>query len=86
MRVVKDICNNARKRTKLNGERQRDSCGDVCAAEYPVNGQKLLVVTVYVSPNSPSDDSKSLIFSKMAGCSPSLSFWQGEVVRICQSY
>jgi hypothetical protein len=27
-----------------------DSCGDVCAAECPVNGQKVLVVTVYVSP------------------------------------
>jgi hypothetical protein len=37
-----------------------DSCGDVCAAECPVNAQKVLVVT--------------------------FSFWQGEVVRICQSY
>jgi hypothetical protein len=25
-----------------------ESCGDVCAAECLVNGQKLLVVTVYV--------------------------------------
>jgi hypothetical protein len=33
-----------------------DSCGDVCAAECPVNGQKVLVVTVYVSTNTPSDD------------------------------
>jgi hypothetical protein len=28
-----------------------DSCGDVCAAECLVNGQKVLVVTVYVSPS-----------------------------------
>jgi hypothetical protein len=47
-----------------------DSCGDDCAAECPVNGQKVLVVTVYVSPNTPSDDWKSLIFSTLAGYSP----------------
>jgi hypothetical protein len=47
-----------------------DSCGDVCAAECPVVGQKLLVVPVYVSPNTPSDDWKSLIFSNLAGYSP----------------
>jgi hypothetical protein len=46
-----------------------DSCGDTCAAECPVNGQKVLVVAVYVSPNTPSDDSKSLIFSNLAGYS-----------------
>jgi hypothetical protein len=33
-----------------------DSCGDVCAAECLVNGQIVLVVAVYVSPNTPSDD------------------------------
>jgi hypothetical protein len=33
-----------------------ESCGDVCAAECLVNGQKMLVVTVYISPNTPSDD------------------------------
>jgi hypothetical protein len=33
-----------------------DSCADVCAAECPVNGQKVLVLTVYVSPNTPSDE------------------------------
>jgi hypothetical protein len=27
-----------------------DSCANVCAAECPVNGQKVPVVTVYVSP------------------------------------
>jgi exonuclease III len=47
-----------------------DSCGDVCAAECPVNGQKVLVVTVYVSPNTPSDSWKSFIFSNLAGYSP----------------
>jgi hypothetical protein len=47
-----------------------DSCGDVCAAECLVNGQKVLVVTVYISPNTPSDDWKSLIFSNLAGYSP----------------
>jgi hypothetical protein len=47
-----------------------DSCGDVCAAECLVNGQKVLVVTVYVSPNTPSDNWKSLIFSNLAGYSP----------------
>jgi hypothetical protein len=46
-----------------------DSCGDVCAAECPVNGQKVLVVTVYASPNTSSDDLKSLIFSNLAGYS-----------------
>jgi hypothetical protein len=30
------------------------SCGDVCAAECPVNEQNVLVVTVYVSPNIPA--------------------------------
>jgi hypothetical protein len=39
-----------------------DSCGDVCAAECPVNGQKVLVVTVYLSPNTPSDNWKTDIF------------------------
>jgi hypothetical protein len=43
-----------------------DSCRDVCAAQCPVNGQKVLVVSVYVSPNTPSDDWKSLIFSNLA--------------------
>jgi hypothetical protein len=43
-----------------------DSCGDVCAAECPVNGQKVLVVTVHVSPNTPWDDWKSLTFSNLA--------------------
>jgi hypothetical protein len=47
-----------------------ESCGDVCAAECLVNGRKVLVVTVYVSPNTPSDDWKSLIFSNLAGYSP----------------
>jgi hypothetical protein len=47
-----------------------DSCGDVCAAERPVNGKKPLVVTVYVSPSTPSDDWKSLIFCNLAGYSP----------------
>jgi hypothetical protein len=46
-----------------------ESCGDVCAAECLVNGQKVLVVTVYVFPNTPSDDWKSLIFSDFAGYS-----------------
>jgi hypothetical protein len=35
-----------------------------------VNGQKMLVVTVYVSPNTSSDDWKSLIFSNLVGYSP----------------
>jgi hypothetical protein len=47
-----------------------DWCGNVCAAECIVNGQKLLVVAVYISPNAPSDDRKSLIFSNLAGYSP----------------
>jgi exonuclease III len=47
-----------------------DSCGEVCAAECPVNGQKVRVVTVYVSPNTPSDNWKSLIFSNLVGYSP----------------
>jgi hypothetical protein len=49
-----------------------DSCGDVCAAKCPVNGQKVLVVTRYVSPNTPSDEWKSLIFSNLAGYFPKL--------------
>jgi hypothetical protein len=48
------------------------ACGDVCAAECPVNGQKVLVVTVYVSPNTPSDEWKSLIFSNLAEYSPKM--------------
>jgi hypothetical protein len=52
--------------------RASDSCGDVCAAECPVNGQKVLVVAVYVSPNTPSDDWKCLIFYNLAGYSPKM--------------
>jgi hypothetical protein len=44
--------------------------GDVCAADCLVNGQKVLVVTVYISPNIPSDKWKILIFSTLAGYSP----------------
>jgi hypothetical protein len=47
-----------------------ESCGDVCAAEHLVNGQNVLLVTVYVSPNTPRVDFKSLIFSNLAGHSP----------------
>jgi hypothetical protein len=47
-----------------------DHCGDACAAEWPVNGQTVRVVTVYVSSNTPSDDWKSSIFSNLAGYSP----------------
>jgi hypothetical protein len=50
-----------------------DSCADVCAAEYLVHVQKVLVVAAYVSPNTPSDDWKSLIFSNLAGYSPKVS-------------
>jgi hypothetical protein len=49
-----------------------DSCGDVCAAECPVNGQKVLVVTVCVPPNTPSVYWKFMIFSNLAGYSPNL--------------
>jgi hypothetical protein len=38
-----------------------ESCGDICVAECLVHGQKMLVVTVYVSPYTPSDD---WVFSK----------------------
>jgi hypothetical protein len=47
-----------------------DSCGDGCAAKCPINGQKVLVVTVYVSPNTPSNDWKYFIFSNFSGYSP----------------
>jgi hypothetical protein len=43
-----------------------ESCGDVCAAECLVSGQKVLVVTVYESPNTLSDDWKSLIVSNLS--------------------
>jgi endonuclease/exonuclease/phosphatase (EEP) superfamily protein YafD len=46
-----------------------ESCGDICAAECLVNGRRMLVVIVYVSPNTPSDD---LIFSNLAGYSPNV--------------
>jgi hypothetical protein len=36
-----------------------DLCLDVCEAECPVNGPKVLVVTMYVTPNTPIDDWKS---------------------------
>jgi hypothetical protein len=42
-----------------------ESCGDVCAAKCLINGQTILVVTLYVSPNTPIDDWKSLIFFKL---------------------
>jgi hypothetical protein len=49
-----------------------ESCGDVCAAECLVNGQKMLVVTVYVFSYNPIDDWKSLIFSNLAGYFPNV--------------
>jgi hypothetical protein len=64
-------------------------CGDVCAAECFGNGQKLLVVTVYVSPNAPAAIVNPGYFltwrSILQKCAKCFSFWQGEVVRICQS-
>jgi hypothetical protein len=33
-----------------------ESCGDICAAECLVNGQKVMAITVYLSPNIPSED------------------------------
>jgi hypothetical protein len=39
-----------------------ESYGDICVAVCLVSGRKVLVVTVFVSPNNPSDDWKSLIF------------------------
>jgi hypothetical protein len=63
-----------------------ESCGDGCEAECLVNGQKILVVTVYVSPNTPSYGCKSLIFSNLDGYSQKVckmfEIWKGEVVRI----
>jgi hypothetical protein len=47
-----------------------ETCGDVCATECLVNGQKVLVVTVYVSPNTPSNNWKYLTFCNLAGYSP----------------
>jgi hypothetical protein len=38
-----------------------ESCGDICAAECLVNGRTVLVVTVYVSPNTLSNHWISLI-------------------------
>jgi hypothetical protein len=46
-----------------------ESCGDVCATECLL-WTILLVVTMYVSPNTPSDDWKSLIFYNLAGYFP----------------
>jgi exonuclease III len=47
-----------------------ETCGEICAAECPANRQKVLVVTVYVSPNNSSDDWNSLIFSNLDRYSP----------------
>jgi hypothetical protein len=44
-----------------------ESCGEVFAAECLVNGR---MVTVYESPNTPSDVWKFSIFSILAGYSP----------------
>jgi hypothetical protein len=46
-----------------------ESCGDICLAECLANGGKVLAMTVYVSPNTPIDDWKSLIFSNLDGYS-----------------
>jgi hypothetical protein len=47
-----------------------ESCGDICTAKCLVNGQKVLLMTVYVSPNTTSDEWNSLIFCNLAGYSP----------------
>jgi hypothetical protein len=49
-----------------------ESCGDVCAAKCLVNGQEVVVVTVCVSPDTPSDYWKSLIFCNLVGYSGKL--------------
>jgi hypothetical protein len=47
----------------------------------------VLVLTVYVSPNTPSDEWKSLIFSNLAGYSPKVcKMIKFLARRICQSY
>jgi hypothetical protein len=46
-----------------------ESCGDICAAECLVNARKVRVVTMYVSPNTPSYVWKSLIFLSLYGYS-----------------
>jgi hypothetical protein len=61
-----------------------DSCGDVCAAECLVNGQNMLVVTVYMSPNIPSDDWKVFMFSNFAGYSPKLCKMFKFLARRCE--
>jgi hypothetical protein len=46
-----------------------ESCADIRAAKWLVNGQRVLVATVYDSPNTSRDDLKSLRFSNLVGYS-----------------
>jgi len=56
-------------RNKVASER----CGDICAIESSINGQRTLIVTVYVNPNSNMADIKLFFLTNLLMYSPKAS-------------
>jgi len=50
-----------------------EECGDICAIESTINGQRTLIVTVYVNPNSNMADIKLFFLTNLLMYSPKAS-------------
>jgi hypothetical protein len=50
--------------------RETQNQGDICAAECMVNGEKVLIVTLYLSNNTPIDDCKRFILIHLGTFAP----------------
>jgi hypothetical protein len=80
MRLEKDICNNVPKRTKLNAERQYDY--RKLKAQEKAQENK----TPQASKSTDPTPAQIIYNYNQASEYFQKNFWQGEVVRICQSY
>ncbi|KDR08288.1 hypothetical protein L798_01976 [Zootermopsis nevadensis] len=49
---------------------EAEKSGDICASECMVNGEKVFVVTLYISNNTPIDDCKRFVFSHLGTFPP----------------
>jgi hypothetical protein len=58
--------------------------GDICAAECMVNGEKVLIVTFYLSSNTPIDGCKRFVPIHLGTCAPKSSeeYYKFLVIRM----
>jgi hypothetical protein len=55
-----------------------DNIGDVCAAEVMVDGVRTLLVSLYISPNTFTDDIELFLLYNLVAYSPKIcTMWQG---------